>query len=261
MKAQASRPTQPMNAHPSPPSEKPRPAWQRWVSIWHVVFYTSLAIATGIALLTGAAAGKLPVLVGLSVLLAAWYWLIILRGRPAPANQARVGVIFLAGALALWFPLAGWSPAYFLVGANFFGLMWAFLPFGGAVAGNVGLMLLILLRSLITAGQPLASLVGWPLLSARFAVGWAVLLALWMRSVMQESQRRQQLIEALEAAWQSLAQAEHQAGVLAERQRLAREIHDTLAQDFTSIVLHLEAADAALPAEAEPVRTARGAGA
>lgn len=244
-----------MNTHPSPASEKPRPAWQRWVAIWHVVFYASLAIATGIALLTGAAAGKLPLLVGLSCLLGAWYWLIIIRGRPTPANQARVGVTFLAGALALWFPLAGWSPAYYLVSANFFGLMWAFLPFGGAVAGNIGLMLLILLRSLVTAGQPLASLLGWPLLSGLFALGWAVLLAFWMRSVVQESQRRQQLIEELEAARQSLAQAEHQAGVLAERQRLAREIHDTLAQDFTSIVLHLEAADAALPPDAEPVRT------
>lgn len=244
-----------MNAHPSPSSEKPRPAWQRWVAIWHVVFYASLAIATGIALLTGAAAGKMPLLIGLSGLLGAWYWLIIIRGRPAPAHQARVGVIFLAGALGLWFPLAGWSPAYYLVGANFFGLMWAFLPFGGAVAGNVGLMLLMLLRSLVTRGEPLASLWGWPLLIALVVLGWAVLLAGWMRSVMVESQRRQQLIEALEAARQSLAQAEHQAGVLAERQRLAREIHDTLAQDFTSIVLHLEAADAALSADVEPVRT------
>jgi signal transduction histidine kinase len=39
-----------------------------------------------------------------------------------------------------------------------------------------------------------------------------------------------------------------QIGVLAERQRLAHEIHDTLAQGFTSIVMHLEAAEQALPA-------------
>lgn len=36
------------------------------------------------------------------------------------------------------------------------------------------------------------------------------------------------------------------AGVLAERQRLAHEIHDTLAQGFTSIVTQLEAAEQAL---------------
>ncbi|MGN6390636.1 MAG: sensor histidine kinase [Gemmatimonadales bacterium] len=38
----------------------------------------------------------------------------------------------------------------------------------------------------------------------------------------------------------SLAQAERKAGVLEERQRLAREIHDTLAQGFASIIVHLE---------------------
>ena len=40
------------------------------------------------------------------------------------------------------------------------------------------------------------------------------------------------------------------AGMLGERQRLSREIHDTLAQGFTSIVMNLEAAEGALPEEA-----------
>lgn len=46
------------------------------------------------------------------------------------------------------------------------------------------------------------------------------------------------------------------AGMLGERQRLAREIHDTLAQGFTSIVMNLEAAEGALPEEiSEETRT------
>ena len=247
-----------MNTHTPPatsPSKNTSPVWQRWVSVWHVVFYASLAIATAIALLTRTATGSAPALIGLSGLLGAWYWLTVIRLLPTSANQTRVGLTFLIGALALWVPLAGWHQAYFLVSANYFGMMWAFLPFGWAVAGNIVLILLILLRSLVTAGQPLSSLVGWPLLSGAFGLGWAVLLALWMRSVMQESQKRQRLIEELEATRQSLAAAERQAGVLEERQRLAREIHDTLAQDFTSIVLHLEAADATLSMSAEPIRT------
>ncbi len=43
-----------------------------------------------------------------------------------------------------------------------------------------------------------------------------------------------------------LLEQARQAAVLEERQRLAREIHDTLAQGFTSIVMHLEAAEGAL---------------
>jgi signal transduction histidine kinase len=41
----------------------------------------------------------------------------------------------------------------------------------------------------------------------------------------------------------SLAAAERRAGVLEERQRLTREIHDTLAQGFAGIVVHLETAE------------------
>lgn len=51
--------------------------------------------------------------------------------------------------------------------------------------------------------------------------------------------------------------AGRRAGMLGERQRLAREIHDTLAQGFTSIVMNLEAAEGALP-EAPDHRRARG---
>ncbi len=50
-----------------------------------------------------------------------------------------------------------------------------------------------------------------------------------------------------------LEQARHVA-VLEERQRLAREIHDTLAQGFTSIVMHLEAAEGALPGDLATVQ-------
>ena len=46
-----------------------------------------------------------------------------------------------------------------------------------------------------------------------------------------------------------LVEQARQAGVLRERQRLAHEIHDTLAQDFTSIVMKLEAAEETLPTD------------
>jgi signal transduction histidine kinase len=55
------------------------------------------------------------------------------------------------------------------------------------------------------------------------------------------------LIEQLTATRADLAHAEHTAGVLAERERLAREIHDTLAQGLSSIQLLLRAAERALP--------------
>jgi signal transduction histidine kinase len=51
-----------------------------------------------------------------------------------------------------------------------------------------------------------------------------------------------------------LAAMSHRSGVLAERERLAREIHDTLAQGFASVLLLLEAADAESATAERPAR-------
>jgi signal transduction histidine kinase len=67
-----------------------------------------------------------------------------------------------------------------------------------------------------------------------------------------EGEKRRQLVADLETALeenaglhvQLLAQA-REAGILDERQRLAREIHDTLAQGLTGIITQLEAAEQA----------------
>ncbi|MFF1401533.1 sensor histidine kinase [Streptomyces sp. NPDC058294] len=81
------------------------------------------------------------------------------------------------------------------------------------------------------------------------ALGAAVAVAVvWgYEALYRESEQRRQLIEELTATRADLARAQHTAGVLAERERLAREIHDTLAQGLSSIQLLLRAAERALP--------------
>jgi signal transduction histidine kinase len=77
-------------------------------------------------------------------------------------------------------------------------------------------------------------------------LAFALVLGLFIHGLITQSMRRQKLLEELRDTQRSLAQAERRAGVLEERQRLAREIHDTLAQDFTSILMHLSAAQIGL---------------
>ncbi len=81
------------------------------------------------------------------------------------------------------------------------------------------------------------------------ALGAAVAIAVvWgYQALYRESDQRRRLIEELTATRADLAEAQHTAGVLAERERLAREIHDTLAQGLTSIQLLLRAAGRELP--------------
>ena len=78
--------------------------------------------------------------------------------------------------------------------------------------------------------------------------------------MVEQSSERAHLIAELEASRAEVARLSHEAGVAAERARLAGEIHDTLAQGFTSIITLVQAAESeALRDErlALAVRTAR----
>ena len=57
------------------------------------------------------------------------------------------------------------------------------------------------------------------------------------RALHREALTQRRIAEELAATQQELAATEHQAGRLEERERLARDIHDTLAQGLSSIVL------------------------
>ncbi|WP_367436244.1 sensor histidine kinase [Streptomyces celluloflavus] len=82
-----------------------------------------------------------------------------------------------------------------------------------------------------------------PVLGAAVAVA-----VVWgYQALYRESEHRRRLIEELTTTRTDLAAAQHTAGVLAERERLAREIHDTLAQGLSSIQLLLRAVERALP--------------
>ncbi|WP_214416962.1 sensor histidine kinase [Sphaerisporangium fuscum] len=70
----------------------------------------------------------------------------------------------------------------------------------------------------------------------------ATLLALVYKTLYSESEQRRRLIDDLVSTREKLVLAERDAARLAERERLAREIHDTLAQGMSSIILLLRAA-------------------
>lgn len=75
---------------------------------------------------------------------------------------------------------------------------------------------------------------------------FAIALGYWVALTMRQSEANARLVDELRAAQAELARSHHEAGVTAERERLAREIHDTLAQGFTSVVMQAQAASAAL---------------
>src|SRR5207249_2071503 len=71
-------------------------------------------------------------------------------------------------------------------------------------------------------------------------------IGLWVSKVVEQSTLRARLVAELTATRSELAAVSRQAGILAERERLARDLHDALAQGQTSVLLLVRAARAAL---------------
>ncbi|SDH01218.1 sensor histidine kinase [Nonomuraea jiangxiensis] len=71
----------------------------------------------------------------------------------------------------------------------------------------------------------------------------AALLGVFIDRLGRQNSERARLIAELDRTREELAEVSKEAGMLAERERLAGDIHDTLAQGFTGILMVLQAAD------------------
>jgi signal transduction histidine kinase len=114
----------------------------------------------------------------------------------------------------------------------------------------------LLLRDTLAA-QGVKTLLMVPLLLGDEVMGWLSIRSTTPRRYQPEEFALAQALSQhvpLAVQLSCVAEQRRQAAVLEERNRLAREIHDTLAQGFTGIVVQLEAAEDVLaetPAEAQ----------
>jgi signal transduction histidine kinase len=81
-----------------------------------------------------------------------------------------------------------------------------------------------------------------------FGAAFAVVTGLAYRALYLEAENQRLAADELRRTRGELARSQHDAGKLTERARLAREIHDTLVQGFSSIVLMGRSAEKALDA-------------
>lgn len=162
-----------------------------------------------------------------------------------PTHRMALG--WLAAVTAVWAVLLLLSPDFSWVAFPLFFLHLHLLERGHAIlAVTVVTGAVVAAQALHAQSFTVAMLLG-PMLGAVFAV----VIALGYAALYTESEQRRQLIDDLRRTRNELAESQHNAGMLAERERLAREIHDTLAQGLSSIVLLLRSAESTLPGDPE----------
>ena len=156
--------------------------------------------------------------------------------------------LFLAAVIGLWvLALSASSVAVAAVPA-IYPLVFATLPLPAALVVTTAVNITPLAFALAFAGP------GWPNLALAVSVTLiGVIAAPVIGTVIITSMRQREklaaLVAELAATRAESARLSREAGAAAERERLAREIHDTLAQGFTSIVALAQAVEPELDSD------------
>ncbi|MBN9238898.1 MAG: hypothetical protein BGO97_04355 [Micrococcales bacterium 70-64] len=192
---------------------------RRW---WHVAVVGIAALLTVLALVNGE-----PVAVGAAVvILVAWF-----AAGQFPARVPRT--VFLVVLIVASGVGTAFDPSFATVQCVAYPLLWTSTE--GRAQGIVGSIILSasvgfgtwwstgsVVQALAVQGISLALSIG---------------LGLWITSIADQSHERKRLLDELRSAQERLSALDRQTGITSERERLAREIHDTIAQDLTGIVM------------------------
>ena len=177
--------------------------------------------------------------------------------RLLPVGELRpylVVAILFAAVLAVG---TTFEPAFAIVQAFIYPFVWTTAPSTrSAITANILVAVAIVVGYVARSGAA-GLLTGLGV--AVLTVGFSIALGLWITRIAQYGEERARLLDDLQAAQGQLAAMHRDAGVTEERGRLAREIHDTIAQSLTGLVMVAQRAGNRLEAvDGEAAASARG---
>lgn len=240
---------QPELTSPAAPEE----AWLRGFWLWDLYFAIAYLVTVGLALVDDdlETARRVVLVAALSVIGAGY--LVVGRRIMRRDDNFRHRLAFVSATLAVFLvavltePSAGF--ALFAVGP----MVFMTLPLRAAsVVVAIAIMLPVLSAGLKDGFTEVNLAMQLPI--SGMLVAFAVFVGWWLERVLQQSEQRRELIEKLEASRAEVSRLSHKAGIAGERERLAAEIHDTLAQGFASIVTLAQAAESNVDADSAQTR-------
>ncbi|MBM7768652.1 MULTISPECIES: sensor histidine kinase [Glutamicibacter] len=222
------------------------PAVLRWGQ--HLVTF----ILVLIVLLRVFANGENPwITLGISIIFATWYsagFILVARSR-AKSLPAR----WLAVLLGIWIASLAASPEFMWLAFSLWLLLGHQLPLVPSILWSVVVYAFTILAPYLHHSEVTLAAAAGPLVGGLFAWG----ISRGYLQMERDAQVRTSLVNSLVRAQremadlqEELARSQREAGIAAERTRLAREIHDTVAQQLSSIGLHAKAAEASKESDA-----------
>jgi signal transduction histidine kinase len=200
-----------------------------------LAYSAAATVATVVIILANPYTGFARAVVSAAIILALLpvFWLLIRHRRDGDDHPWDIAYCLLAAAgYLVALSLNDWANvALFVLSPQFFLLLSMIPAAAGIVLVNAGG---VLVRWAIgdIAGASLWDVASMTLLVIAFSIFFGHRVA----AVSKQSAERGRLIERLRQQQAEIAQLSEQQGAATERERIAREMHDTLAQGFTSIV-------------------------
>jgi signal transduction histidine kinase len=227
-------------------------AGARQADDWHWLWETYVvglcaAACVGVVMLNHRFPGNVPMAVAALIGMALCV-LVFGRGIIRAGEPSWRAAVFLVAVIGLWvFALSASSVAVAAIPA-IYPLVFATLPLAAALVVTTIVNITPLIFALLFPGP------NWPNLPLAVAVTLiGVIAAPVIGTVIMTSIRQREkltaLVAELAATRAESARFSREAGAAAERERLAREIHDTLAQGFTSIVALAQAVEPELDSD------------
>jgi signal transduction histidine kinase len=157
-------------------------------------------------------------------------------GRRALAGD-NTSVVFALTLIIGSGALVACSPNVAIVQAIAFPMLWSVINSTRlSIIADVALSVAVFLGFLCSLGFDPDNIIRSAIIQGASLVG-SLALGVWITRLAHLSHERKRLFDELSAVQDSLAALNREHGIASERERLAREIHDTIAQDLTGLVM------------------------
>ena len=201
---------------------------------WHVALLVTVGVITALLFAESASITQLiGAICSEALLVVGWFAL----GRLADCAGGWYSVALIAVVVVACGVGTGFAPLLATLQCVAYPLVWFFSgSLRRALVSNISLVAAVGVGFLFSLGTAPAALEQTAVTCA-ISLGLSLGLGLWFSRVYDTIEERQRLIDQLQSAQDQLASLSRVAGAADERERLAREIHDTIAQDLTGLVL------------------------
>ncbi|MER3394927.1 MAG: histidine kinase dimerization/phosphoacceptor domain-containing protein, partial [Microcella pacifica] len=171
-------------------------------------------------------------LTGIALLVVTWA---VVGDRRAESESPSWTLVLLVTAAA-GIGTAGY-PTLAILQALAYPISWVFAARSrDAVVGNVLIAVAVGVGFAIGIGTGPEDIIQI-IVTQSLALGFSLAMGFWITRMVELGEERGRLLTELQGAQEQIAALHRDAGAAAEREHLARELHDTIAQDLTGLVM------------------------